>query len=127
MNSRTGLIMNRFNKPMDSWINAKTVSGIITDPGAFSGYNDSNYKYAMNYLNNRDYSNGNLELLISTVIPIYLQPDKNDITQGAVLYYSPESMIPKYSTPPWDFSQLVEININGVPKTSLRVFDYNYI
>ena len=62
--------------------------------------------------------------MISVILPIYDGVDLSDFTNGAVLYYSPESMVPKGSVPPWNFVELKEVIIQDVPTTSLRVYDY---
>lgn len=47
------------------------------------------------------------------------------ITNGAILYYSPKSMIPKGSQPrTWDFSKLKETTPDGVSLSSFRFFKY---
>ena len=46
-------------------------------------------------------------------MPIY-NKSKKDITNGALLYYSPKSMKPKGSVSNWDFAQLKEIKVKGI-------------
>jgi hypothetical protein len=50
--------------------------------------------------------------------------DKRGISDGAVLYYSPRSMVPKNSKPDWSFSKLQEVTINGARPTHLKAYKY---
>jgi len=46
------------------------------------------------------------------------------ITQGAVLYYSPMSMIPRGAKPDWNFNILEEVKVKGIKSNEFRMFRY---
>jgi hypothetical protein len=117
------VIMNRLNDKRDSWVSANNVKDIITVPAAFSGYNGRNYLACMEYLRNRTGDNLKYESIISVTIPIY-NKEAQDIIDGAVLYYSPKSMTPKYSKPSWNFDQLTEIFVDGIAIADFRFYKY---
>lgn len=114
------VIMNRIGEK--EWANYATATDVIMYSG-FDAFTDKNspYREAETYFENRDYSNDVIERMIEVVLPIY-SGEENDITGGAVLYYSPKAQEAlhehnpqKYSKiPPWDFSQLEEISIDGL-------------
>lgn len=56
-------------------------------------------------------------------MPIY-NKSKKDITNGALLYYSPKSMKPKGSVSNWDFAQLKEIKVKGIDSDNFRFYKY---
>ena len=99
----------------------------------FDAYRDKNAPYvtAEKYFENRSYQNEKIEQLIDIVIPVYRR-EKGDITQGAVLYYSPraqkalhEKYPQKYkSVPTWDFSILEEIEIEGLGNDDFKFYKY---
>ena len=101
------IIINRANGDINK------VFEVISAPYQFSGYLDNNYNACMQYLNNRDGKNTNYENIINNVIPIYLGK-VSDITNGCTMYYSPRSMVPPGSTPPWNFSILEEVFVAGI-------------
>jgi len=71
---------------------------------------------------NRTGDNQLYESLISTVMPVYNR-SVNDITNGAQLFYSPKSMTNGQS-PPWNFSVLTEVTINGINSNDFRFYRY---
>jgi len=46
----------------------------------------------------------------------------DDITEGALMYYSPRSMNPPGSLPDWNFKQLSEVSIKGIRSNYLKVY-----
>jgi RHS repeat-associated protein len=50
-----------------------------------------------------------------------LNSDAN-ITSGATLYYSPKSMIPKYSAPKWNFNLLIETTPDAISSKNFRFY-----
>ncbi|HRO46363.1 RHS repeat-associated core domain-containing protein, partial [Agriterribacter sp.] len=48
----------------------------------------------------------------------------SDITNNSLLYYSPRSMVPAGKKPNWNFSQLQEVNVEGVRPNYLRMYKY---
>lgn len=58
-----------------------------------------------------------------TTLPIY-EGIASDITNGGELYYSPDSMVPKGSVPPWNFNELEQIHIPNMSENSFKVYKY---
>ena len=101
---------------------AKTVTDVMTQRSQYSGLYDNNYNEAMLYLNNRDGGNKKIEDVISVVLPIY-NGTIDTITDGAQWYYSPQSMVPIGSVPPFAVdSRYKEVLIEGVDKNIMRVY-----
>jgi hypothetical protein len=119
------VIMNRAADGIREWRNLNTVTEVVQQPWAFSGVHQQSGQFlqALEYLNNRTGTDLLYESLIETVLPIYLGI-ASDTTDGAVLFYSPRSMIPADSMPPWDFNQLTEITIAGINPWYFRFFKY---
>jgi len=46
------------------------------------------------------------------------------ITQGAELYFSPMSMVPRNSKPRWNFNVLDEVKVEGINPNEFRMFRY---
>ncbi len=124
------VIMNRVGEK--EWKKYDTVEKIIKYTG-FDAYTLKNtpYKIAESYLKNRTGNNLKIEKLINIVINIYYN-EKPDITNGALLYYSPkaqETLHNKYpnkylKTPKWNFSLLEEIKIKGAEKDDFKFYKY---
>lgn len=55
-----------------------------------------------------------------------VKQDWPDTTDGAMYYYSPISMIPKWSSPPWA-ERFIEREVNGVRKDYFRFYFGEYI
>ena len=51
-----------------------------------------------------------------------LQSEWPDTTDGATMYYSPISMKPVNSKPQWDFTNLEEVDVDGVRKDHFRFY-----
>ena len=121
------------NRSMDQhWSKYTTITEIINKSGfdAHTHQNDM-YKIAEAYLENRDYSNAQIEKMINAVIPIY-RGQTADISNGATLYYSPNAqkeLHDKYpdkyrEKPNWDFSQLEETKIKGTENDDFLFYRY---
>lgn len=119
------IIINRALDKKYDFKKVNSVTAVIKQPYQFTSYEfkSSQYLKAEKYLKKRKPKDNRYEELIKTVIPIYNQ-EKEDITKGALLYYSPESMVPKGSKPSRDFSKLKEIKINGISQKKFRFFKY---
>ena len=113
--------MNRIG--IREWRNYTTATAVIQNSG-FDGYGSNEYDKTIKYLNNRTGDNQLYESLINTVMPVYNRT-VDDNTDGAVLFYSPDSMKPKGSEPRWNFSLLTEITIQGIKSNKFRFFRYN--
>lgn len=124
------LIMNRVG--VREWKNYTSVTEVIMNSG-FDAYTYKNepYQEAEAYFADRDYSNDVIEEMIRIVIPVY-RGQTEDITGGAVLYYSPEAQKKLHDknpqryaeTPKWDFSQLQEVEIEGLENDDLIFYRY---
>lgn len=114
------VVLNRIG--VREWSRHKTATDIIKNTG-FDAYTHRNKPYitAEDYMKENQNSPGNnkiIEKMISCLTPIYLKK-KSDITNRAVLYYSPKAQAalhkinPKVwkSTPNWNFNLLDEVNI----------------
>jgi len=117
------IVQNRWFNKRDSWRNATSVIDIVANKSQFNGYQDPNYQACYNYLNNRTGNNKTYEGIIETTMP-YFELRGQDILDGAVLFYSPQSMIPAGSAPRWDFSLLQEITVAGINQDEFRFFKY---
>lgn len=119
------IIMNRVKDKTYDFKSYNTVTAVVKQPYQFSSYfyKDKQYVKAKKYLKKRKPKNKTYEKLIKTVIPIY-QGKKKDITKGTLLYYSPKSMNPSGSTPPWDFSKLKEVKIKGIASNNFRFYKF---
>lgn len=117
----TNVIMNR----VDSKYFSDSVTEVIQNTGfdAYT-YQTSEYRKAMDYLENRTNDNELYEEIISVTIAIYRGDDVNDITQGSTLYYSPQSMEDPNSMPLWNFDLLVEQYVEGIDSNAIRFFKY---
>jgi hypothetical protein len=118
------VIMNRVG--YREWKEHKTPKEVIKNTG-FDAYTYKNepYKKAYKYMSNTSRKNNeNIERMIEAVRPIYIGKEK-DITDGAVLYYSPEAQKDlhkekpsKYKErPSWNFDIIKEANIDGLRDT----------
>lgn len=124
------VIMNRRNDK--HWGEYSSITEIIEHSG-FDAYTNENnmYKIAKSYLDNRDYTNAEIEKMISLVIPIY-EGETTDISNGATMYYSPgaqkelhEKYPEKYKEKPnWNFNLLEEINISGIENDDFLFYKY---
>ena len=125
------VIMNRVG--VREWSKYETPLEIIKYTG-FDAYTNPNnpYKEAQEYFENRDYSSDRIERLIEAVLPI-LRGEEEDITNNAVLYYSPkaqEELHKKYpekypKRPKWAESDaLEEVTIEGAENDDLKFYRY---
>ena len=124
------LIMNRIG--VKEWAEYATPIEVIKYSG-FDAYSYPNqpFKEAKVYFENRDYTNEKIERMIELVIPIY-RGEVDDITGGAVLYYSPnaqkalhEEHPQKYpEKPTWDFSKIEEVEIEGTENDDFKFYRY---
>lgn len=115
------------------WSKYTSVSEVIMNTG-FDAYTNPNipFREAEKYFENRDFTNTKIEEMIRIVIPIY-RGNVDDITGGAVLYYSPRALKSlhqknpsKYpnETPRWDFSRLEEVTIMGAENDDFLFYKY---
>lgn len=100
---------------------------IITKRGTniyqFSSVNpsdNSNWRYATPTSTNKQSEKTAFAKSVSAAIKI--TNNKGNITNGALLYYSPKSMVPKNTSPKWNFNILTEQNVQGVSKQSFRFY-----
>ncbi len=124
-------IMNRVGKR--EWKNFSTVTDVIKNSG-FDAYTYRNipYKTAMDYLNNRDGSNWDIECTIKIVSAVY-KNKKKDNSKGAILYYSPNALAilhqqfpKKYPlTPAWLNNRIQEVKVCGAEKDDLKFYRYS--
>lgn len=125
------VIINRIGTR--EWKKYTTVSEVIKYTG-FDAYNNPNdpFREAEKYFENRDFTNEKIEKMINIVIPIY-RGCVEDITGGAVLYYSPKALKKlheenpqKYTKeiPDWDFSKLDQVTITGMENDDFLFYRY---
>ncbi len=125
------IIMNRVG--VREWSQYKTPVEIVKYTG-FDAYKDRNVPYleAEAYFKNRDYSNENIERMIQVIMPI-LRGEEDDITQNAVLYYSPETQAAMHKKEPQKYkevpdfalsSSVEEVKITGTENDDFRFFKY---
>jgi spore germination cell wall hydrolase CwlJ-like protein len=104
-----------------------TYTGVITQRYAFSSllrgdanrpYYDNPYDFTSNRANRSAWQNS-----LTAAYKAY--HNMSGISQGALLYYSPRSMLPTNSMPSdWDFDQLQEIFINGIEPCKFSFYKY---
>ncbi len=125
------IIMNRVG--YREWSQYKTPVDIIKYTG-FDAYISHNnpYNEAESYFRNRDYSNDKIENMIQVVMPI-LRGEEEDITQNAVLYYSPKAQEKLHKSNPEKYkevpnfassSQTEEVKINGTENDDFKFYKY---
>ena len=115
------VIMNRIGQR--EWARYTSAADICACTG-FGGYKSYLFHACMDYLNHRDGSNEEIELLIEQVLPVY-EGKVSDITGGAQLFYTPAAMPKGVKGPRWDSSKLKEVLISGVdPYYEGRFFRY---
>ncbi|NLD35320.1 MAG: RHS repeat-associated core domain-containing protein, partial [Desulfatiglans sp.] len=120
----TCVALNRVGKR--EWSKYHTVKDIIAKTG-FDAYGrkTSEYKLAIEYLAaDKLGTNQRIDNIAKEIYPIYIGFYK-DITENAVLYYSPKAQLElsvKYpdtysATPKWDFEVISEVTISGMQST----------
>ncbi len=115
------VIMNRVGR--FEWSEYTTVAEVCEHTG-FYGFKNDNYQFCMDYLNERDGWDFFIEEIIDQVLPIY-NKEVDDISGGALLFYTPAVMDPPGSEPDWNFYLLEEIILPGVdPENDGRFFKY---
>jgi hypothetical protein len=120
------VIKNRMDDKKHEFKKLNTVHAVVAQKGAFDAYGSSQYKKCMKYLKNRTRKDKDYEKLIGTVMPIFRRKltKSDDITKGALLFYSPRSM-KKGTVPPWSIKPSVkEINVKGIKTNDFRFFKY---
>lgn len=119
------VIVNRIG--VREWKKYKSAVSVIKNSG-FDGYGSKQYNKAMKYLDNRNANgrdNKTYENIIAAVMPIYKNHRKKkfrkyyDISQGAVLFYSPYISAPK-----WNYSVLERVYISGVSSKDFIFYKY---
>lgn len=122
------VIMNRLG--VREWSKYEGISDIIKNTG-FDAYGGNLYLEAEEYLKNRDYTNETIERVIDAVLPVY-RGEKEDITNNAVLFYSPNAQAKlheqnpsKYKNPPGFVNdQVEEVHISGTENDDIRFYKY---
>lgn len=122
------VIMNRIG--VREWSEYKNATDIIKYTG-FDAYDGSLYLEAKKYLENRDYSNEEIESVIDAVLPVY-RGEKEDITNNAVLFYSPKAqeILNKqnpsiYKNPPsFVNDKTEEVCISGTEDDDIKFYKY---
>lgn len=128
--------MNRVkNTTYSSWKPYDTVQGIIENTG-FDAYKDKigNYRDAMSYLNG-EYNDKLLgeyvDKLIEICMPVYWG-QVNDISNGAVFYYSPKKQAENHKINPNKYPEkptflgesVVEVKIPGTENDDMRFYKF---
>lgn len=88
----------------------------------FSSYGGSLYTKCMRYLNNRTGKNSTYEAIIGTSLKVGYRIVK-DITKGCLMFYSPKSMVPRGSVPPWVKGN-EEVKIKGINSNNFRFYKH---
>ncbi len=92
-----------FNRTEQKYFSNGTVSDTCLKPYQFSGWNPNTAN--MNWIKNiilslRQFYDAKYDSIINQAL-------QKDITDGSLLYYSPESMNPPYSIPDWNWNELI--------------------
>jgi RHS repeat-associated protein len=125
------IIMNRVGTR--EWKKYNTVTEVIENSG-FDAYTHPNdpYNEAITYLKKRDGSNADIENTIKIVTAVY-NDEREDNTDGAVLYYSPNAQaalhkkFPKLYTslvPKWVNNKVEEVQVSGAGNDDLKFYKY---
>ncbi|WP_256701028.1 RHS repeat domain-containing protein [Paenibacillus sp. P46E] len=128
------VMMNRVET--GEWKKYTSVLEIIKHTG-FDAYTQKNqpYKEAMDYLESRggkgSKENTYIEKLIQTVVDVYFNK-REDITGGAVLYYSPKAQAALHNkypksykeNPPWNVKLLTQVKIKGLENDDFKFYKY---
>lgn len=120
------IIQNRIKQGRE-WKRYTSTSEIIKNTG-FDAYTQKNkpFKEAYEYLTNgtQTVNSAKIDQLKSIVQPIY-NGTAADNTNGAVLYYSPKAQEALYKKPPpWNFSLLEEVTVEGTQNDDFKFFKY---
>ncbi len=100
-----------------------TKSGVIVYQFSSVNPNDkSNWRYSDPSSINSQPERTAFANSVSAAIKVFYAG--SGITNGALLYYSPKSMVPKYSTPSWNFNILQETTPSGVLTDSFKFYKY---
>ncbi len=102
-----------------------TLSGVIEQPRQYSSLNEGDpnrafYENPASTLTNPANRNAWVRSVSNSMS--ILNGTNRGISQGATLYYSPRSMVPRNSKPNWNFNILTEINVQGVRSSHLKLF-----
>ena len=103
-----------------------TLEGVIKQPWQYSSLNKGDPNKAF-YENPHSKTSGSpvnqnaWVRSVSNAISVLNGTDRG-ISQGATLYYSPRSMIPKNSLPRWNFSILEEVQVEGIRSSHIKLF-----
>lgn len=130
------VIMNRVNnKTYSSWASYNTAQEIIENTG-FDAYSQKtgNYQDAMSYLNGTYYNkilSEYVDKLIEICMPVYWG-EVDDITNGAVFYYSPKKQAELHKIYPQIYPEipsfmdepLEEVKIPGTENDDLRFYKF---
>ena len=125
------IIMNGVGKR--EWKKYDTVTKVIKNSG-FDAYTHPNdpYNEAIAYLKNRDRSNADIENTIIIVTAVY-NGEREDNTDGAVLYYSPKAQAALHKkfpksypslVPSWVNNKVEEVKVSGAEKDDFKFYKY---
>jgi len=103
-----------------------TVEAVVTQRHQFSslGKNDSNKPFYFDPYGQVRLNSANFMAwtrAVSSALSI-AKGGYRGITQGAILYYSPRSMVPANSKPTWNFNLLREVLIKGIRQHYMRLY-----
>ena len=105
-----------------------TLEGVIADEGQYSSLEegDPNKPFFDNPVSQLKSSTVNERAWVKSVSNAIkvLRGGKRGISNGAVLYYSPRSMSPRYSKPDWNFSNLQQVDIKGARTSHIKAYKY---
>ena len=101
-----------------------TYEKVIKQPYQFSSLlpGDSNKTFYDNPLSKTDNKANNVAWLDCVGAAIKVMNSPQSLTNGSLLYYSPDSMRPKGAIPKWDFSLLQEVKIDGVRANRFKFY-----
>ncbi len=124
VDSRKAVANAIINRVFSNRFRGNSIEEIVSEPYQFSGFKGNEYIKAMDYMNNRDYTNSTYEKLIDQVMDVYCGYEY-DTTHGSTLFYSPKSMVPMGSEPQWNFSELQEMYVSpNIDKNAFRFYKY---
>lgn len=117
------VVINRVRDTHREFKNLATCREVIMAPRAFSSvgsglWNEAGNPAALRGAKKRAYDKSR------AIAAQICSGTLKDPTKGALLYYSPQSMKPPGSVPPWDFKKLEEVKIPGTTNGALKLFRY---
>lgn len=101
---------------------SNTKCGIVYQFSSVDYYDKSSWRYSNPLSTTNQSERTAFANSVSAAIKIF--NGENGITNGASLYYSPKSMVPKNSAPGWNFNLLQEITIPDISTNSFKFYKY---